>query len=350
MSSRLHPSRIINALTSRYADWQDRRQVNNAYRLLHGPGQVNLADDQAGLVVLVKNAEWFLPDFLAHHLSLGVTHILVVDNGSTDRTVAIAASHPKVTVLSNPLPAKHHEVRLRAMAAARVYRDGWTMFADADEMAEVPGGLQPMLRYANTHGFTSVVGQMLDLCAKGDQAKLARLDYSAARAACDTWTVSGLRHHPYHDQEGIAFNWFLKGNVCPDPALRLLSGGLRAAAFGETPFLSKHTLVRNRPGIQTMTHPHCASNVTIADVTLCLRHYKLAGDWRARDRASVAAATWDHAEDAKRLKTAARTDFSLTVPDPQPWHGIAPLLAAGFLYASPRARTALKLQGADHAP
>lgn len=343
MTSRLNPARITNAIRSRFANWQDRRKVGRAYRLLHGPGQVNLADDQAGLVVLVKNAEWFLPSFLAHHLALGVTHVVVVDNGSTDRTVAIAASHPKVTVLSNPLPAKLHEVRLRAMAAARVYRGGWTMFADADEMAEVPGGLPAMLRYANVQGFTSVVGQMLDLCATGDQSKLAGLDYPTAQEACDIWTASGLRHHPYHDQEGIGFNWFLKDNICADPGVKLLSGGLRAAAFGETPFLSKHTLVRNLPGVKLMTHPHCASNVTIADLTLCLRHYKLAGDWRARDRASVAAATWDHAEDAKRLKAAANPGFALSVPDPQPWQGLAPLFSEGFLYASPRAKAALGL-------
>jgi Glycosyl transferase family 2 len=343
MNARLSPARIINAVRSRLANWLDRRQVNGAYRLLHGPGQVNLTDDQAGLVVLVKNAEWFLPGFLAHHMALGVRHVVVVDNGSSDRTVAIAASHPKVTVLSNPLPAKHHEVRLRAMAAARVYRGGWTMFADADEMAEVPGSLSAMLRYANAQGFTAVVGQMLDLCATGDQARLAGMDYPTAQAACDTWTMSGLRHHPYHDQKGIAFNWFLKDNICADPGVKLLSGGLRAAAFGETPFLSKHTLVRNLPDVALMTHPHCASNVTIADVTLCLRHYKLAGDWRARDRASVAAATWDHAEDAKRLNAAANPGFALSVPDPRPWQGLEPLFSAGFLYASARAKAALGL-------
>jgi hypothetical protein len=343
MNPRFRPARIVNALRGRFADWQDRRRVEGAFRLLHGPGQVNLADDQAGLVLLVRDAEWFLPAFLDHHLSLGVTHVVVVDNGSSDRTVAIAASHPKVTALSNPLPAKRHEVRLRAMAATRVYRGGWTMFADSDEMAEVPGGLAPLLRYAGAEGFTSVVGQMLDLCATGDQARLAGLDYPAALAACDTWTMAGLRRHPYHDRDSIGFNWFLRDNICADPALTLLSGGLRAAVFGETPFLSKHTLVRNLSGVKQMTHPHCASNVSVADVTLCLRHYKLAGDWRARDRASVAAATWDHAEDAQRLKAALRPDFTLTVPEPRLWQGLAPLLDAGFLYASPRAKTALGL-------
>jgi hypothetical protein len=184
---------------------------------------------------------------------------------------------------------------------------------------------------------------MLDLCAPGDQRAMAGLDYPAAIAACDTYSLAGLVWHPYHDREGIAFHWLLKDNTCADPGVRLLSGGLRAAVFGEAPFLSKHTLVRNVPGVQAMTHPHCAGGVRVADVTVCLRHYKLAGDWRARDRASVAAATWDHAEDARRLAAAGGAAFALTAPEPRLWRGTGALLDEGFLYASPRARAALGL-------
>ena len=336
-------SRLISALSRRLSDLRERRLVAGAFRLVHGPGRVPLQPDQAGLVVLVKDAAWFLPAFLSHHFALGVAHVVVVDNGSTDRTVEIAAAHDHVTVLHNPLPAKRHEVRLRAMAARRVWRGGWTMFADADEMAEVPGGLTPLLRYAGAQGFTGVVGQMLDLCAPGDQRGMAGVEYPAAITACDTYTLERLTRHPYHDTTGIGFHWFLKDNICADPGVRLLSGGLRAAVFGEHPFLSKHTLVRNLPGVQPMTHPHCAGGVNLADVTLCLRHYKLAGDWRARDRASVAASTWDHAEDARRLQASGDDGFVLSPPAPRRWQGSGVLLDEGFLCASDRARAALRL-------
>jgi len=336
-------ARLTGAITRRLSAFRERRLVAGAFRLVHGPGRVTLQPDQAGLVVLAKDAEWFLPAFLTHHLALGVAHVVVVDNGSTDRTVEIARGHDRVTVLSNPLPAKRHEVRLRAMAAQRVYRGGWTMFADADEMAEVPGGLTPMLRYAGAQGFTAVVGQMLDLCIPGDQAVVAGLTCRQAVAACSTYTLEGLTRHPYHDTAGIGFHWFLRDNICADPGVRLLSGGLRRMVFGEDPFLSKHTLVRNVPGVQPMTHPHCASGVRVADVTLCLRHYKLAGDWRARDAASVAQASWDHAEDAQRLQASGAAAFVLSPPEPRHWRGTGALLDEGFLYASGRARQTLGL-------
>jgi hypothetical protein len=103
--------------------------------------------------------------------------------------------------------------------------------------------------------------------------------------------------------------------------------------------LSKHSLVRNLAGIGLMTHPHCASGVQVADVTGLLRHYKLAGDYLARDRASVAAGTWDHAEDAKRLAAAKGGDgFALSPATPQVYAGQAPLVAQGFLQVSDRFR------------
>lgn len=341
--------RIAAAIARRVAGFREARLVARSFTRLHGPAHVALGPDEAGLVVLAKDAAWFMPAFLRHHLALGVAHVVVVDNGSTDGTVGICKAFPKVTVLQNQLPAKRHEVRLRAMAAGLTFRGGWTMFADTDEMAEVPGGLSALLRYAGGQGFTAVVGQMLDLCAPGDQQALIGLSYDAAMAACTRYTLAGLTQHPYHDPQGIPFHWFLKDNICPDAQVTLLSGGLRRVVFGENPFLSKHSLVRNLPGARVMTHPHCASGVRVADVTLCLRHYKLAGDWRARDRASVTAATWDHAEDRRRLDVAGGAGFQLQVPDALVWQGTDALMDQGFLYASSPARAALGLRPAEAA-
>lgn len=327
-------------LTARLVALRDDLRVRLSFRRIHGPARVTLPDNAFAVVTLMKNAEWFLPAFLEHHLAVGAAHIVIVDNGSTDRTVEIARAHPRVTVLHNPMPAKRHEVELRAQAARRVVRGGWVMFADADEMAEMPFGASAdrLLSYCNAQGFTAVVGQMLDLYAPNPTPGA---DYRQAVAESTAYATGMLDRLAYHDTSQIGFHWFLKDNRCDDPGVRLLRGGLRREVFGEDPFLSKHTLVRNRPGIGLMTHPHCASGVNVADVTLCLRHYKLAGDWAARDRASVAATAWDHAEDVRRVAAVQQAGFAIAPADPKVWHGSAVLAAEGFLYASPRARAAL---------
>jgi hypothetical protein len=334
--------RLIEALSRRTAALRDRLAVASAFRHLHGPARVRLGDDRAGLVLLVKDAAWFIGPCLEHHFRLGVAHAVVVDNGSQDRTVEIARGFANVTVLSNPLPAKRHEVALRARAAARVLRGGWTMFADADEMADLPLGTLPgLLAYANARGFTAILGQMIDLYSEAPYGEQAAMSYPQAIAACRRWSAAGLERIGYHDAARVGFHWFLRDNRCDDPGVTFLRGGLRAEVFGESPFLSKHTLVRNVPGVQAMTHPHAASGVRVGDITIALRHYKLAGPWRDRDRASVAAATWDHAEDARRLLAARGEGFRIAPAAPLPWQGAADALEQGVLYASPQARAAL---------
>ncbi|MFN3970111.1 MAG: glycosyltransferase family 2 protein [Gemmobacter sp.] len=340
MTPPLH--RLTAAVTRRLGLLRDTLALRRAFRHLHGPAQVILAPDEVALVALVKDAAWFLGPFLAHHQALGVAHVVLIDNGSTDATVDIARGFGRVTVLRNPLPAKRHEVALRAMGARRVLRGGWVLFADADEMAELPlGDLATLARYANDQGHTAVLGQMIDLFAPGPYADHAGLDYRAAIDACRLWSVRGLERIAYHDAARVDFHWFLRGNTCDDPGVTFLQGGLRAEVFGETPFLSKHSMVRNVAGVDLMTHPHAASRVQVSDVTLALRHYKLAGDWRARDRASVAAATWDHAEDARRLLAAGDDRFVIAPAEPLEWRGAGDVLDRGVLYASGRARGVL---------
>lgn len=329
--------RIASAVRRRVDAARDRAAVAGAFRVLHGPARVDLGDLGVGVVCLMKDAAWFAEGFLRHHLAMGVDHVVILDNGSADATPDIAAGFDRVTVLRNTQPARRHESLMRTLAAQRTFRGGWVLFADADEMAEVPyAGPQPLGRlipYLEGIGATAMVGQMLDLY---DPAG-AKGGYEQAVAGARHYALSAVESLPYHDADRIGFSFFLRDNRLLDPALTLKAGGLRAEVFGEQPFLSKHSLVRNSPGARLMTHPHCASGVTVADVTLCLRHYKLAGDWRARDAASVAQGLWDHGEDARRLQGPA----TIAPARPMVWRSAEALADEGFLYASARARAAL---------
>ncbi len=314
------------------------RKLATGLRHVSGPQQVRLADDAAGVVILARNAGWFLRDCLDHHFALGAVHAVVIDAGSDDRTAAIATAHPRVTLLSSDLPLMDHESALRTTAARRVLEGGWVLFADPDEMAEPPAALSLLLRYANAQGFTAVLGQDLDMAPTGVGAT-----YADARTT-SRYTQGGLERVPYGDPS-FHLDWFTRNNPAPDPGVQMLAGGLRKLVFAEDPVLTKHILVRNLASIELMSHPHCAGNVTVADVTIAIRRYMFAGDWQARDRASLAAGTWGHGEDRQRLETASRPGFQITIPSPQEWAGTDALLRDGFLYASPAARSALSLKG-----
>lgn len=128
---------------------------------LHGPARVDLGPDDCGVVTMVKDAAYFIDELIRRHAALGVKHILVIDNGSQDATVEMAMRHPNVTVLRNTLPPRQFESRLRADLARRIYRGGWLLFVDSDELFTPPGdgpqALRRLCGYCNAHGFTAVV-------------------------------------------------------------------------------------------------------------------------------------------------------------------------------------------------
>ncbi|SEN57442.1 Glycosyl transferase family 2 [Pseudorhodobacter antarcticus] len=325
--------RIFNGISRRARAIATRVRVARGMVVLHGPARVTLRDDEVAVIALVKDAAYFMPAFLAHHQRLGVRHIVLIDNGSTDATVAIAQGFADVTVLRNTLPAKQYEIALR-VAGARVVQGGWLLFADADELFEAPLGapLPQLTAYLNQREFTAMVTQMLDLFAPAPYAQTKGWDYATVIARADRYSLGQMETLPYHEQTRIDFSWFLDAN---HGEVALKRGGLRAEVFGEACFLSKHSLVRNIAGVAVMVHPHCASGVRVADVTGLLRHYKLAGDYLARDAASVAAGTWDHAEDAKRLAAAVGGDaFVITPAQSQVYAGPGLLVDQGFLEAS----------------
>ena len=86
-----------------------RLRVRLSVRHLHGPERVAYASDELVVVCIVRNGRPYIRSFIDHHLSLGVKHVVFLDNGSDDGTVAVARDHERVTVLQTKLPYKKYE-------------------------------------------------------------------------------------------------------------------------------------------------------------------------------------------------------------------------------------------------
>jgi glycosyltransferase involved in cell wall biosynthesis len=316
-------------------------------RHLHGPKKVHLSETQVMVTLLARNSAYFIRNYIEYYLSLGADHILVIDNGSTDETIDICRNYDKVTVLQNVLPAKHNESGFRTELSQRVAKGGWILFADSDELIELPvssdNALARLLGYCNERGYTAVLGQMLDHFSLRPYDELRNLSYSDAISALDHYSLNQVKVIPYSDEDGVTFSWFLRNNKCVDPGVKFYRGGLRNELFGENPFLSKHSLVKNSRRVVLMSHPHCASNVILADFTLLIHHYKLSGSWVERDLGTVSESRWEHKEDTRRLSIIRDGVVAPLSPyEPQLWRGMETIRQQGFIFSSESFRAAMQ--------
>jgi glycosyltransferase involved in cell wall biosynthesis len=335
-------NRIKASVLIKWESFKRTQRVRANNHLTYGPAKVSLNNDEAAVVSLMKNAAYYINAFIEHHQSLGVKHIVIIDNGSTDDTVTIASSYDNVTVLKNMLPAKEFETSLRSEAAKKVIKGGWIIFVDSDELFETAGGkLQTLLQYLEENKYTAMQTQMLDLYEPDSRyLECKNSNYNEVIERCNHYSLENILLDPYSNINNSSYGWFLSQIKCNSTNTNLKTGGVRHEIFGELCLLTKHSLVRNIKGIKLMIHPHFAANVNLADVSGLLRHYKLGGDYLARDKKSVEAKLWGHNEDLTRLTVAQDSgdmdQFIISPKKPHTYEGPKKLIDQGFLTASNR--------------
>ncbi len=143
------------------------------------------ATPEVSIIVPARNEEVCLGDCLTSLVAqTGVEfEIIVVDDGSTDRTRAIAESFAGVRVLSpGPLPAGWTGKNNAVVAAAREARGEWLLFTDADTV-HLPGSLARALAEA-----------------KENRAELLSVQEWWLRTGSTSWFV-GMRISPWAGME-----------------------------------------------------------------------------------------------------------------------------------------------------
>jgi hypothetical protein len=83
--------------------------VRLGVRHVHGPRRIAYSTDEVIGLCVVRNGELHIRSFLNHHFGLGVKHVVLLLNQSTDRTAAIATEYCNVTVLRADCPYQRYE-------------------------------------------------------------------------------------------------------------------------------------------------------------------------------------------------------------------------------------------------
>ena len=246
---------------------------------VHGPEEVTIEPDELVVLCVVRDGRPYVRSFVEHYASMGVKHMVFLDNGSTDGTVETLQKYD-VTVLRTTLPFRNYQLHMRRYLIRRFGKGRWSLTVDMDELFDYPYSdvvdLSSLLRYLNNGGYTAVVAQMLDMFPEkplnslaGDEGELADSEDEPLKELHRFYDISGVRVQDYYPLGG-------NNNVLTNEEIRWFRDGIKTTLFGHRAMLSKHPLVffdgKIIPVDGTM---HRTSNARVADFSCVLFHYKL---------------------------------------------------------------------------
>lgn len=252
-------------------------QVARSVLHLHGPKRVSLGRSEAAVTCVVKNVEFYIEKFIEHYFKMGFHHIILLDNGSTDETIALAKQYDRVSVCQSFLPIQANQGLFKRYLGNRYIDGGWCLDADADEFFDYPFSdvvsLRQFLDYLNHRHATAVVTQLLDMFSAGGLSDLTNDQQPSFEEAYPYYDLSNITKVPYRESDIAAM--FGRRNTVTNADTRLLFGGIRRTLYGNNCLLTKHSLYRCKQGLEIFDHIHFVDKARLADVSAIMRHYKL---------------------------------------------------------------------------
>jgi glycosyltransferase involved in cell wall biosynthesis len=245
---------------------------------LHGPEEVHYDIDELVVLVLLRNGRPYIKPFIEHYFSIGVKHIVFLDNGSTDGTVEVLKAYDEhITVFRSELSFKKYNLLMKRYLVERFGRGRWTLSVDIDELFDYPYSdvvsLKSLLGYLNEHSYTAVVTYMLDMFPETLlPAESPSVEYEDLKERHRFYDISQVRTWPYNEVGDI-------GNVVANEDIELLRGGVMQRIFRTHPLLFKHPLLFLDEKLKSHDlSDHWAGNARIADFTAVFLHYKISAN------------------------------------------------------------------------
>ena len=254
---------------------------------LHGPKEVPYGEDELIVVCLVRDGRPYVKSFVEHYCSLGVKHLMFLDNNSSDGTVEALKNYENVTVLRTKLPFKENELLFRRYLIARFGKHRWSLCVDIDELFDYPYsdvvGLGSFLGYLNSNSYTAVVAHMLDMFPeKPLSGRAGNLDEPLKES------------HTFYDLSNLirmslrATPRRLRNNTYGNGEIESFFGGIRLTVFGTRSYLTKFPLVFFDGRVRPMDGSvHWVDNAKVADLTCVLFHYKFLDEHFRKQAAQI---------------------------------------------------------------
>ncbi len=274
------------------------QEVHSTLEHLHGPEEVPYGPDELVVVCPVRDGEPWVRAFIEHHFSLGVKHVVLLDNGSEDDTVAIAREYDSVTVLRTMEPFKTHKIAFKRYLIKRFGKGRWVLCLDIDEMFDYPYsdvvGLVSLLEYLNRGSYTALVAYILDRFPEKPLLSAAEDTDKPLKELHNFYDISNVTEQEYRRDVS-------KDNVVSNEEIKVPRGGIQSALTGTLALLIRHPLMFVDDEIEVMnTSLHWVNKARVADFTGVIFHYKFVSD--LHERAAQAAREESYGGNSARYK------------------------------------------------
>lgn len=272
----------------------------------------------------IRNEATGMPHFLKHYRKLGVQHFVIVDNGSTDETVALLAGEPDVELYQTFSAFRRAAAGndwICPLMVERRFAEALCVRVDADELMVYPHSetrpLPALWAYLRARGMEAMGGPMLDMYPQRLR-DIARGDYVMASRYLDReLTMRPGIVAPYREYFGGVRTRFLDGQ-------RQLLGKVPAIRGGGAVLLDRNS-------------SHYASPAVMADVSCALLHYKFRPGFIEKAKIEVQRKEYGGAAQsfAGLITAENRLDESLISPLSVEYKSTLQLVELGLLQTSP---------------
>jgi hypothetical protein len=301
------------------------------FRIKHVHGLRRFASSPEDVIVIsvLRNGELWLKSFLSHHRELGVKRFVMLDNGSTDQTIAILSKQPDVTLLQTDAPYHAYENTMKLYLAQRFCRNRWCLCVDVDELFDFPFSSRmsfaSFISYLNSKKYNAVITQMLDMFS---DVPLQQIE--------STPTDDTKTKYQYYDISNIEATPYTLGD--PHPLLKMHRGGIRKSIFDTNGGLTKVSLFLMDERIKPFVYWHHALNARIADVSCVLLHFPFVSSFYQKVVEAVESGRYgyltsnEYASYLNGLRVSPQLQLKLS--SARMLTSIEELLESGFLFAS----------------
>jgi len=289
-----------NRLVRRWQAERGMRQIDGRPIPEWKPGEV-------WMLVVGRNEALRLPYMLRYHFDRGISHVLFVDNDSTDGTLDLLLADPRITVFSSTEtykgPLYWQEPLLRRFA-----RDRWCLVLDADELFAYPQmdtlsipELASRLDASSDEALHCLFVEMFSRCKIGELAYRPGDDLLAAAPWFDTDGYVLKKYHP-------VFNG-------PAPT-HIVMGGTRERMFPAEFGCSKYPFFKYHPRYFFRRGLHTVEGARISPAQGAVLHFKYLQDFREKAvREAARGLYWNASAEYKAYVERFQKDGDFTL-----WH------------------------------